>query len=65
MSNSLKPRHVSDIGKFLTDFDQSHPEKSAAQRKEIEKHARIARLRDNVSPAKSTAGDDEKIWEGF
>jgi len=65
MSNSLKRKYVSDIGKFLADFDASHPNKSAAQQEEIAKHARIARLRDNVSPEKAIDSDAEKIWEGF
>ena len=38
---------VSDITKFLEDFDKSH-EKSLSQLKEIEKHQRIYNLRDRA-----------------
>ena len=37
---------ISDIDIFLNKFDQTHPEKSESQKKEIEKHERIFKLRD-------------------
>lgn len=39
---------ISDIDKFLNEFDQAHPKKSDSQKKEIEKHERIFKLRDEV-----------------
>ncbi len=63
MLNPLKREFVSEIDDFLTQFDQSHPEKSQSQQKEIAKHARIAQLRDSVSPVKPA--EDKEIWEKF
>jgi hypothetical protein len=51
---------VSIYDKFLKQFDQSHT-LSASQVKEIEKHARIEKLRDN----KSTTPSADGIWEEF
>ena len=61
--NPLKRAYVSEIDDFLTQFDQSHPEKSQSQQKEIAKHARIAQLRDNalsVNPLET-----KEIWQDF
>ena len=52
---------VSEIDKFLQNFDQQHPEQSLSQHKEIEKYRRIYYLRD-VSDRTNEIG---KIWEGF
>ena len=41
--------YVSPYDKFLYTFDKEH-EKTASQLKEIEKHRRIANLRDNPDP---------------
>lgn len=51
---------ISDYDKFLREFDASH-DKSPAQLKEIEKHQRIANMRDNAEKS------DEKgeIWQDF
>lgn len=38
---------VSELDVFLHQFDQQHPEKSASQQAEIDKHQYIAKLRDN------------------
>ena len=45
-SFEIDKRYVSPIDKFLQQFDQDHPEKSASQQKEIEKHRIIAEKRD-------------------
>ena len=63
MLSPLKRQFVSEIDDFLIQFDQSHPEKSQSQQKEIAKHARIAQLRDGVSPVKSA--ENKEIWKGF
>lgn len=63
MINPLKRQHVSEIDDFLIQFDQSNPEKSLSQQKEIAKHARIAQLRDHVLPTEPSK--EEPIWEGF
>ena len=52
--------YVSPYDKMFHSFDQTH-ENSPSQEKEIAKHARIARLRDDAS---ATDGEKE-IWEGF
>ncbi len=52
--------YVSSYDEFLTRFDSDHP-KSASQIKEINKHKRIAKLRDNPV----SAADELAIWEKF
>ena len=52
--------YVSPYDKFLRKFDAEH-ELSASQIKEMEKHKRIAKLRDN--PIEADAKD--KIWADF
>ncbi len=56
MLTPLKRAYISELDQFLQDFDQSHPNKSPAQQREIEKHARLARLRDT-----STSQIDQEI----
>lgn len=53
--------YVSDLDKFLTDFDKSH-ELSATQRKEKAKFKRIYQLRDVVS---NVIESKKKLWEDF
>lgn len=53
--------YVSELDQLLTEFDQKNANRSDSQRKEINKHQRIAVLRDNPQEnSKST-----EIWEGF
>lgn len=52
--------YVSPYDKMFHGFDQKR-EKSASQQKEIDKHARIARLRDDPTAHEG----DKDIWEGF
>jgi hypothetical protein len=47
--NKIDKHFVSEIDQFLTAFDQTHA-KTPSQVKEIEKHARIAKLRDEALP---------------
>ena len=63
MLNPLKRQFVSEIDEFLTQFDQSHPEKSQSQQKEMAKHARIAQLRDSAASVKPA--ENKEIWKGF
>jgi len=63
MLNPLKKGYVSEIDDFLTQFDQSHPQKSASQQKEMAKNARIAQLRDVGSPADCSV--TKEIWNNF
>lgn len=63
MISPLKRQFVSEIDDFLTEFDQSHPEKSLSQQKEIAKHARIAQLRDGTSPVNPV--ETKEIWKDF
>lgn len=59
-TNDIDKAYVSPYDKFLFGFDASH-EKTKSQLKEIEKHKRIASLRDD-----KTAGDKKgEIWESF
>jgi hypothetical protein len=52
--------YVSPYDEFLFRFDHDHA-KSASQQKEINKHRRIAELRDN----QTSDVDNTVIWEGF
>jgi hypothetical protein len=52
--------YISPYDKFLYTFDANHTP-SASQQKEIKKHQRIAKLRDQATPNTS----DDKHWDGF
>lgn len=64
--NLLKPKKktnfVSELDKFLSEFDVKHPKKSDTQLENRQKHLRIFRLRDNPNAKKE---DKNKIWSGF
>jgi hypothetical protein len=53
--------YTSPLDQFLKDFDQAHPDLSAAQKQELDKYKKIFKLRDDAS--------DKKIppdfWEKF
>lgn len=53
--------YVSEEDLFLKKFDRVHTELTLSQRKEIEKHAKIARKRDK----KETSNKQGKIWTEF
>ncbi|MFI4918494.1 MAG: CBU_0585 family protein [Legionellales bacterium] len=59
-NNDIDKAYVSPYDHFLFEFDATH-DKSASQIKEIEKHKRIAHMRDNED-YKETKG---AIWEAF
>lgn len=46
--------YISELDRFLAEFDQQHPEKSDSQLKEYNKHKRVAQLRDNQDTAPAT-----------
>ncbi|KTD27526.1 hypothetical protein E3983_09685 [Legionella israelensis] len=52
--------YVSPYDEFLYKFDREH-EKSKSQVKEIKKHERIAKLRDDPN----AQDEKEKIWSEF
>jgi len=54
-------RFVSGLDKFITAFDEKHPQKSLSQQAEIKKYKRIIYLRDNVDKRQK----ESKIWESF
>ena len=63
MSNNdidIDKAYVSPYDKFLFEFDATH-KKSASQMKEIQKHKRLAEIRDN----KEYKNDKGEIWEEF
>ena len=45
---NLDKKYISDITKFFNEFEQQHPKKSESQQREIDKYARIAKLRDDA-----------------
>ena len=49
--------YVSEIDRFLQEYDQKHPGKSVSQQKEIAKLKRVYRLRDD-----KTATDPSRIF---
>lgn len=56
----LEKAYVSDIDKFLMEFDQSCP-KSLSQEQEVSKHERIFLLRDDPNAPR----EESAIWEDF
>lgn len=59
-SNDIDKAYVSPYDKFLFAFDANH-QKTASQLKEINKHKRIAFLRDNANKTDAQG----EIWENF
>lgn len=59
-AHKIDKSYVSEIDKFMLDFDAKHP-KSKSQQKEVIKYTRIFKLRDNPVADESK----ERIWEGF
>lgn len=59
-NHDIDKAYVSPYDRFLFEFDNTHL-KSASQEKEIEKHRRIAALRDNPSASEGSDG----LWEAF
>lgn len=60
-NNPILSNYVSEIDQFLQGFDQSHPEKSASQQKEISKYQRIYFLRDK----KDRLPFSQTLWDQF
>lgn len=59
-TSDIDKAYVSPYDKFLFEFDATH-KKTASQVKEIEKHERIARMRDD----KEYKNEKGEIWEEF
>lgn len=53
---------VSELDKFIADFDKNNPKKSVSQQQEIKKFARIFKLRDDADAGKKKV---DEAWEGF
>jgi hypothetical protein len=51
----------SPLDLFLEEFDATHPKLSASQRKEVNKYARIYKLRDDPKPLEHK----DSLWENF
>ncbi|CAM2932207.1 CBU_0585 family protein [Legionella worsleiensis] len=58
--HDLDKAYVSPYDKFLYEFDATH-KKSASQIKEIQKHQKIAQMRDD----KDYKDNKGEIWEAF
>lgn len=43
----IDKKYISEYDKFFHGWDKENPEKTESQKREIEKHAHIATLRDN------------------
>jgi hypothetical protein len=59
-SNDIDKAYVSPYDKFLFEFDATH-DKSKSQMNEINKHKRLALMRDN----KDYNGEKGEIWDEF
>ena len=59
-NHDIDKAYVSPYDRFLFEFDNTHL-RSASQEKEIEKHRRIAALRDNANACEGKDG----LWEAF
>ena len=59
-SNDIDKAYVSPYDKFLYEFDTKH-KKTPSQLKEIQKHERIANLRDNAKQV----DENGEIWKDF
>jgi hypothetical protein len=53
--------YTSEIDQFMKNFDKTHPNLSASQRKEKVKFARIYQLRDDPSAFES----QDDFWDNF
>ena len=60
-SNKVISNYVSEIDRFLQDYDKKHPKLSKSQQKEIAKLQRVYRLRDDASQAETPS----KLWDEF
>ncbi len=59
-THDIDKAYISPYDKFLFEFDVTH-DLSASQIKEIEKHKRIAQMRDD----KDYKNDKGEIWSAF
>lgn len=59
-ANDIDKAYVSPYDKFLFEFDATHS-KTASQMKEITKHARLAKIRDD----KEYTEEQGEIWKDF
>jgi hypothetical protein len=59
-SDDIDKAYISPYDKFFYEFDEEH-QKSLSQAVEINKHERIARLRDNAN----TDSTQDEIWQDF
>lgn len=59
--NKKLTNFVSDLDKFLNDYDNTH-ELSATQRKERDKFRKIYQLRDSASKVSKSS---KELWEDF
>jgi len=75
MPKKIDRNYVSDIDKFLQNFDEQQSEKTASQQAEIDKHARLSDLRDGVEsnnteggkkePDNNSNSSNKAIWDEF
>lgn len=60
-SNKNLTNYVSDLDRFLQEYDKKHPELSKSQQKEIAKLKRIYRLRDDAAASETSS----PLWTEF
>lgn len=53
--------YISELDEFLSEYDKNHPKLSASQRKEMEKYAKVYKLRDLPEPPLSK----DSLWDNF
>jgi len=54
-------KYTSELDQFLHDYDKTHPKLSNAQLREVEKYAKVFKLRDKASQNES----NNSFWENF
>lgn len=59
--DKLKKNFVSDVDQLLENLDAKNQAKPESVRTEVNKHQRIAKLRDDANAVDKT----QKIWRGF
>jgi hypothetical protein len=58
--SGLEKNYVSKIDRFIQELEQNNPPSSSQQR-EMAKHERLARLRDEKAPVE----DESTLWKEF
>jgi hypothetical protein len=59
----LNKQYVSEIDRFLVEFDKQNPKRSVSQLREVQKSGRVSRLMKDV--AADTDSEKSDLWDKF